>query len=163
MIKDIFIKETKGKGKGVFALRSFKKGEFIFRFKKGKIVKRKDISKLSKEDQEHLNEIIDKDTYEIQRPPERFLNHSCDSNAIAKGRTLFALKLIRKGEEITVDYRINAHDKQKLKCKCGSKNCTGIVILDFFSLSEKLQKKYLLYAPKFIQEEYNKRHKESRN
>jgi hypothetical protein len=35
MITDIVVKETGVKGKGVFALRDFSRGEFIFRRRRG--------------------------------------------------------------------------------------------------------------------------------
>ncbi len=158
MIKDVIVKETKEKGKGVFALKNFKKGEFIFRSRKGKIIKSKDFPKLPPEEQEHINQ-IEKGVFEVQRSPECFINHSCDPNTIFKGKSAYALKSIKKGEEITTDYRISALDEGwKMKCKCGSKNCIGIVEGDFFTLPPILQKKYLSYAPKFIQDEYKKRH-----
>jgi len=158
MIKDVIVKDAGKKGKGVFALRSFKKGEFIFRSKKGRIVHKKDLPKLSKWELRHLNE-IDKDTFEIETAPGCYINHSCDSNAIGKGNGLYALKSIKKGQEITADYRINGLFNNRWKCHCGSKNCTGWVTSNFFTLSEKLQKKYLHYTIKDIREEYYRRHR----
>lgn len=158
MIKDIIVKDAGKKGKGVFALRDFKKGEFIFRGRTGRIVHKKDLPKLYKDDRMHLNE-IDYDTYEVMRVPGKFLNHSCDPNSISKRSSLFAMKRIRKGEEITVDYRINAFDRNKWRCYCGSKNCKDWCVSDFFTISEKLQKRYLPYTIKVIREEYKKRHK----
>lgn len=159
MIEDVIVKDAGKKGKGVFALRNFKKGEFIFRGKKGKVIHKKDIPKLSPEERVHLNE-IDYNTYEMMRAPERFINHSCNPNSIAKGRSAFALRNIRKGEEITADYRISAFDRNRWRCYCGSKNYKGWCISDFFTIPEKLQKKYLPYTIKVIREEYNRRHKE---
>lgn len=157
MIKDIIVKEIKGKGKGVFALRDFKKGEFIFRSRKGKIIKLIDIPKLSKEKENHINQIA-KGVFEVQIPPECYVNHSCNPNTIWKGKSAFAFKSIKNGEELTTDYRISAlNEGWRLKCKCGSKNCNGIISGDFFTLSRKLQKTYLPYAPKFIQKEHKRR------
>jgi len=158
MIKDVIVEDAGKKGKGVFALRNFKKGEFIFHYKKGRIVHRKDFAKLSHDNLDHLNE-VDYDTFEIMRTPEKFINHSCEPNSIVKGRYLFALKAIKKGEEITGDYRINAFAKDRWRCYCGSKSCTGWIVGDFFSLPEKLQKKYLPYTIKVIREEYKRRHR----
>ena len=157
MIKSIYIKQAGKKGNGVFAVKDFKKGELIVKGKKGKIVYTKNVRKLSRDDKIHLNE-LDKDKWEIMRIPECFINHSCDPNAIATGRSYVALKSIKKRQEITVDYRINTYTKQKWKCYCNSKNCTGWVISDFFSMPEKLQKKYLPFTLKFIKKEYKKRH-----
>jgi hypothetical protein len=71
---------------------------------------------------------------------------------------LFALKRIKAGEEITTDYRVNGLFKNRWRCYCGSKNCNGWVVSDFFTLPERLQKKYLPYTPRFIREEYERRH-----
>ncbi len=161
MIKDVIVKKAGKKGKGVFALKNFKKGEFIFRDKKGKIVKRKDVNKLSKDDQKHLNE-VDEEPFEIMQSPGKYINHSCNPNAIPKGRSIYALKPIKRGEEITTDYRVTGLFKNKWKCYCGSKNCKGWVISDFFTLPEKLQKRYLPYTIKVIKEEYKKRLKKTK-
>jgi SET domain-containing protein len=157
MIKEVEVEDTKGKGKGVFAKRNFKKGELIFRYKKGKIVARKDFGKLSEWESDHLDE-LDEDKFEVQPAPACFVNHSCDPNAIAKGRSYFVLKSIKKGEEITVDYRSKGIFKNKWECKCGSKNCKGYVISDFFSLPKQTQKLYLPYTLKIIKQEYKRRH-----
>ncbi|OGI15624.1 hypothetical protein A3K63_04285 [Candidatus Micrarchaeota archaeon RBG_16_49_10] len=157
MIEDIEVKDAKGKGKGVFAKRSFRKGEFIFRYKTGKVVTREGIRKLTKWESNHLDE-LDGDKFEVQPEPACFVNHSCDPNAIMKGRSYFSLKPVRKGEEITVDYRSKGILKNRWECRCGSKNCKGYVISDFFSLPEKTQKLYLPYTLKVIKREYKRRH-----
>lgn len=165
MSKDIEIKATKKKGKGVFALKNFRKGEMIFINLRGKLVNRKDLAKILKSEGDHLNE-IGKTTWEIMNPPGRFVNHSCRPSAASKESSkkkvpYIALRAVKKGEEITVDYRISAHTGNSWKCHCGSKNCKDFVVSDFFSLSKKLQKKYLPYSAKFIQTEYKRWHKSS--
>jgi pyrophosphatase PpaX len=157
MIKDVAVKQTERKGRGVFALRNFRRGELIFRGKKGRIVHKKDLPKLSPDDGMHLNE-MGYDTYEIMRSPERFINHSCDPNSISKGRSVIAIKPIRKGQEITGDYRINAFDGNRWRCHCGSRNCKGWCTSDFFTIPKNLQKRYLPYTIEGIREEYERRH-----
>jgi len=166
MKTDVEIKKTVKKGKGVFALKNFCKGKVIFINKRGKLVKEKNFTKISKIEGDHLNE-IDETTWEIMNPPGRFINHSCNPNAVPKEYSkrkvpYIALKSIREGEEITVDYRINAHTGNTWRCSCGGKSCLGKVTSDFFTLSEILQRKYLFYTSKFIKNEYEKRHKNSR-
>lgn len=162
MRKDVEIKETRKKGIGVFALRNFRRGEVVFTNLRGKLVKDKNLAKILKSEGDHLNE-IDKETWEIMNPLGRFVNHSCDPNTLPKESSkkivpYIALKPIEKGDEITVDYRINAHMGNTWKCYCGSKNCLGKITSDFFTLSEGLQKKYLSYAPAFIQQKYKRCH-----
>lgn len=163
LIADMCVNEAGKKGKGVFALRDFAPGELIFRTRRGPLVKRHEIAALSEEDQRHLDE-IDRDTYQILPPPACYLNHSCDPNAIGKGLSLYAWKPIKKGEEITTDYRIagNPTTTDRWPCSCGSSNCRGFVVRNFFTLSEEAQRRYLPYAPKFIREEYKRRHARGR-
>lgn len=60
----------------------------------------------------------------------RFINHSCDPNTfmrVMKDRVEFyALKNIRKGEELSCDYG-ETHHEGTLPCKCGTKNCRGFI------------------------------------
>ena len=60
--------------------------------------------------------------------PMRFTNHSCRPNArlmIRNGRVEFyALRPIRPGEEITVDYG-ETHHEGRLACRCGAPGCRG--------------------------------------
>jgi uncharacterized protein len=58
------------------------------------------------------------------------INHSCDPNLktrIVSGHIIyFSRWRIRKGEELTVDYKL--HPKAfRLRCRCGSPNCRGTI------------------------------------
>ena len=90
-------------------------------------------------------------------PPGCYLNHSCDPNAMRSGVNVYAWRDIRAGEEITIDYRLNAHDGERWECDCGAATCQGYVIGDFFSLDAERQRAYLPYAPRFIRKEYRRR------
>ena len=60
--------------------------------------------------------------------PMRYTNHSCKPNArlcIRQGRVEFyALRAIKPGEEITVDYG-ETHHEGRLRCACGAPGCRG--------------------------------------
>jgi len=60
----------------------------------------------------------------------RYLNHSCSPNAfirIGYGHVEFyALRDLRKGEEITCDYGDRSHDG-RLRCRCGNVGCRGVL------------------------------------
>src|SRR5207248_6848712 len=73
------------------------------------------------------------------------------------GVKVFAWRALRKGEEITIDYRLNAFSDVRSRCRCGSRNCAGIVQWSFFALDPKRQRRYLPYAPDFIRREYRRR------
>jgi SET domain-containing protein len=156
MIGDIAVRDAGRKGKGVFAVRDFRKGEFIFRRRHGRIVTRSEVRHLSRADRRHLCE-LDRDRSAVLLPPGCFLNHSCEPNAMRSGVKVFAWHPIRRGDEITIDYRLNAYDGKRSSCACGSARCTGTVIGDFFSLDDATQRRYLRFAPAFIRREYNAR------
>jgi SET domain-containing protein len=56
------------------------------------------------------------------------INHSCSPNTyirlINTTVEFYALRAIKKGEELSADYGETQHDK-KLKCGCGAPNCRG--------------------------------------
>lgn len=58
----------------------------------------------------------------------RFINHSCDPNTFTRltdrRAEFYALRNIRFGEELTVDYG-NSHHDGKLPCRCGAACCRG--------------------------------------
>ena len=57
-----------------------------------------------------------------------YINHSCQPNAFMRtlyGHVLFfALRDIRPGEEITIDYEQTLHPDSK-RCLCGAPSCRG--------------------------------------
>ena len=59
-----------------------------------------------------------------------YINHSCSPNSYMKilyGHILFyALRDIRPGEEITIDYESTLHSDQK-RCRCKAHNCRGTI------------------------------------
>lgn len=61
-----------------------------------------------------------------------YINHSCQPNIearILKGHILyFSKRKIRKGEELTVDYRF-AKDVERVLCACGAETCRGTINL----------------------------------
>lgn len=66
----------------------------------------------------------------------RFINHSCDPNCrtekwMVNGEVcvgLFALKDLKKGEEVTFDYNyVRVFGAAAKKCVCGSSNCRGYI------------------------------------
>jgi hypothetical protein len=157
----VVVGEAGVKGKGVFARRDFARrdfarGGFIFRRRHGSVVRNSDIPSLSEEDQRHLCE-LDFETSAVLLPPGCYLNHSCDPNAMRRGVNVYAWRAIQAGEEISIDYRLNAHTGERWTCDCGAANCRGYVISDFFSLDEERQRAYLPSAPPFIRKGYRRR------
>lgn len=58
----------------------------------------------------------------------RYINHSCEPNTFTRltreRAEFYALRRIRAGEELTVDYG-ESHHEGKLPCLCGAKSCGG--------------------------------------
>ena len=78
----------------------------------------------------HLSE-LGFDRFAVLASPGCYLNHSCDPNAMRHGVNVFAWRAIERGEEITIDYRLNAFGSSSWTCECGSENCTGTVVGSF--------------------------------
>jgi len=120
------IRKSEKHGDGLFALKDFKRGESLYSLKKGRIVKHNEIQNLSELEKMHLDK-IGKDEYEIIESPGCYINHSCGPNAEEKDRTGYALKDIKRDEEITIDYDKIAHLEAPFECHCGSKDCREFV------------------------------------
>jgi SET domain-containing protein len=55
-------------------------------------------------------------------------NHSCDPNTAYSGLNLIALRDVRCGEELTIDYGGFANpDAAAFVCSCGAENCRGAI------------------------------------
>ena len=121
-----------GVGKGFFASRPYKKGDFIVEYTGVRIP--------TKEANEHkgryLFEIDENWTVdgEATTNPARYINHSCDPNTeaeIEKGADreghimIYAEQDIAGGEELTLDYGDEYFNEfiRPVGCRCGSKNC----------------------------------------
>jgi hypothetical protein len=150
------VREAGAKGKGVFARRAFARGEFIFRRRHALVVDAAGLAKLSAEDQMHMCE-LGWDRFAVLAPPGCYLNHSCDPNSMRSGVKVFVWKRIAAGEEITIDYRLNAFGDDAWPCDCGTSACTGTVAGSFFAMEPARQELLLPYAPRFIRSEYRRR------
>ena len=128
MRNDKFIEISKSgiEGMGVFASKDIKKGEMVYSFEKGKVVGVTDIQNIPEREKRYLDK-VGEDEFEIIEQPARYVNHSCDPNVVEKERVAYAIKDIKKGEEITIDYDKIAYLEKPFECQCGSKNCRGLV------------------------------------
>ena len=120
------IRKSKRHGKGVFALKDFQKGEKVYSYEKGRIIIPNEIKNLSKREKIYLDK-TEENEYEIVESPGRYINHSCDSNVKERNRTGYAMKNIRRGEEITIDYDKTVYLEEPFKCHCGSEDCRGLI------------------------------------
>ena len=95
--------------------------------------------------------------FAVLAPPGCYLNHSCDPNAMRHGVKVFAWRTIEAGEEITIDYRLNASGGDSWPCRCGTAACTGVVEGSFFAMPDERQRLLLPHAPAFIRREERRR------
>lgn len=86
-----------------------------------------------------------------------FLNHSCNPNIGVRGEITFvAMRNIKAGEELTVDYAMIQDNTDKpMRCNCGAKNCRKIITGKDWRRKD-LQKKYGKYFSAFLREKIQK-------
>lgn len=134
MIAKLFeVKETKNRGKGLFAAVFIPAGTIIcFECKNCKVSSQEEISKLDEPKRSFLLEHAykrDDGNYLIPCGYEIYLNHSCNSNILDSGLGFdIVVRDINIGEEVTYDYRQFYEDSSyELICFCNEENCSKIV------------------------------------
>ena len=110
---------------GLFAIRNFKSGEIIYTHPVGKKVLAVEINLLTAEERDRLEKRGD-GIYELMEPPACYVNHSCEPNAQEKDHIGYALRDIRAGEEITVDYTLSI-EGGPMQCNCGGEACKKVI------------------------------------
>lgn len=138
----IEVRDSSIEGKGLFAKAPFQKGEeFVVatgeepydekvytdeefkKFTEWCIANGKEWDAVSNGDGTHTAAISDREKH-----PGNYGNHSCDPNVKSNDKGgLIALRDIKPGEEITIDYAQFSTRDWSMKCNCGAKNCTGEV------------------------------------
>lgn len=118
------VKKSKIHGLGVFATRDFKKGEIVLKWNPRELTKAQ-VEKLPRAEKRYI--MFSKGKYWLMRPPERFVNHSCDANTYVRNFCDVAKRNIKTGEEITSNYSGFLSPGEQMKCKCKSKNCAKII------------------------------------
>ena len=122
---------------GLSAATNIKKGQKIIQYK-GKKVSLNKVETNSKYDNEkeiylfNLNKRYDLDG-DFKYNTARLINHSCNPNCEVlednKKLWIFAIRDIKKNEELTYDYGFSFDkDYKQYVCKCGSKNCVGYIV-----------------------------------
>ncbi|MCK4670229.1 MAG: SET domain-containing protein [Nanoarchaeota archaeon] len=168
-MKKYIIKKTKTKGKGLYANKNFKKDELVLKvdLSRLKSFTLKQMQKDPKLQSDHCDYIGNR-RFVISYHLYSYMNHSCNPNVYIKHSSMkkmefYAMRNIKKGEELTYDYGANAlegFDKigwESFKCTCGSKKCRKTIYSNFFKLSKKLQKKYFKYLPQSLKRKYRGR------
>jgi hypothetical protein len=147
--RDLEVRETGDRGLGLFVRRAFEPGELIFRRTHTPVGSRADVQLLSPAQREHVCQ-VDDDAFALVSPPGCYANHACDPSAVRHGVAVLALRALDAGDEVALDYRLNALDGDSWPCRCGSPSCTGVVEGSFFALPPERQGELLPHAPAFI-------------
>lgn len=123
---------------GLSASTNIKRGQRIIQYKGKKISHNKaETDPKYDNDKEiylfNLNEQYDLDG-DFKFNTARLINHSCNPNCEVfdynRQLWIFAIKNIKKDEELTYDYgfSFDKTDYKQYPCKCGSSNCVGYIV-----------------------------------
>jgi hypothetical protein len=125
VIHDVEVRPAPSGGLGVFARRAFAPGELVFR-RRHLPITADEVDALPPEQRDHVC-AVGPDRLALVAPPGCYLNHSCGPTAVRHGVAVLALGPIAAGEEVTLDYRVNAAGRAPWTCRCGAPTCTGVV------------------------------------
>ena len=123
-------------GKGVFALRNFRKGDMV--------VAATAVHATSVKDSHTVQ--TNWNSHALMDVPATLINHSCSANVGPKDNDKgcydwYAMKAILKGEEFFSDYESFENEIEGFDCACGTPECRGT--LGGFSVhGEQLLKQY---------------------
>ncbi len=131
------IKKSKIDKNGLYANCNIEKGKKIIEYK-GKIISIKKSEKDPKFNNKkaiylfNINKRFDLDG-DFKFNIARLINHSCEPNCEVFGQGLkvwvYAMKDIKKGEELSYDYGFSYDEDYKdFPCKCRSKKCVGYIL-----------------------------------
>ena len=131
------IKKSRIDNRGLYAALDIKKNTKIIEYK-GKIITVKETETNPKFDNDkaiylfNLNKKYDLDG-DFKYNTARLINHSCDPNCEVDGIGLklwiYAVKDIKKNEELTYDYGFSFDkDYKDFPCRCGAKKCVGFIV-----------------------------------
>ena len=131
------VKKSEIDNYGLYAVKDIKDRTRIIEYK-GKILTKKQVEENSKFDNDkaiylfNINKKYDLDG-DFKYNTARLINHSCDPNCEVYGTGLkvwvYAIRDIKKGEELTYDYGFGFDEDYKdFPCRCRSKNCAGYIV-----------------------------------
>ncbi len=125
------IRESKIHGRGVYALERIPPKHKVIEYT-GERISRRETKRRGAGSITYLFTLDDYWTIDgaVGGSGAEIINHCCDPNLYAwifKGHILYmSRRLIRPGEELTVDYRFS--DKVgKVRCRCGAGACRGTI------------------------------------
>lgn len=138
------IRRSSIQGRGVFATRRIREGRQLIEYRGERISDDEGDRRYPFEDDERhhtfLFRLEDGSVIDagVRGNAAKYINHSCDPNCEAveeDGRIfIYALRDIRKGEELTYDYNYildephSLANKRLYPCHCGARGCRGTIL-----------------------------------
>ena len=140
----VVFKKSPIHGQGGFARAGIRKGKRIIEYV-GKKLTKKEAEKALEDSNCYVFTVNDEFDLDgsVDWNPARFLNHSCNPNCesgVQRNRIwIYALKTIKKGEELTYNYGHGIDDYLDRPCLCGAKNCVGYMVAEeHFKMIQKI-------------------------
>ena len=122
----IIVKDSSIHGRGIFAARDITPGEVILDWSECmETLTELDVERLSADQRKRVSFIDGKCI--LFKPPACWVNHSCDANARGTSGRDVAIRPIKRGEEITVDYVLEKVPDLNFQCNCGFQSCRGLL------------------------------------
>ncbi len=147
------LRETPGKGEGIFATKNFQPGDLV-------MVGR--IEKFVDKNNSHASQ-IGLHTHVMHAGLISKVNHSCEPNCGIRvnetgGHDFVAFKPIKVGDEITFDYAMRNYSVDYFgeQCRCGSTQCRG-KITGWKDLPEQKKQEYQGFIAPYLLEMDNDR------
>lgn len=144
----VVVQSTNDLGWGVYASKTFHKGDIVFTMKALKSYTKR---------QSHTAQ-VDWDKHVTIDLPGRFINHSCDANcgildnAHSGAYDVIALKTIESGEDLSIDYETFEYEISAFEeCGCGAKSCR-LSLGGFKKHGKDLEEKYGLYIANYLKQ-----------
>lgn len=143
--KAYFIKTSEIHGRGLYATRDIAKGERILEYVGEKVTKAESERRgnaLMEHAKVHgggavymfiLNKTHDIDG-NVEWNDARLMNHTCDPNCeaeIIRGHIWYvAIKDIKEGDELSLNYGFALENWEDHPCRCGSPRCAGFIVAE---------------------------------
>ncbi len=151
------VKKSSTQGRGLFAIRPIRPGEIVT-IKGGHLLTRQQLHRhrrvvgqadLQISDDLYLAPLHRREHGRVMM----FLNHSCEPNVGIQGQIVFvAMRAIRPGEELTIDYAMFDSDSTTpMRCNCRRPACRGL-ITDRDWQRPDLQRRYGRYFSWYLQQ-----------
>lgn len=131
-------------GRGVFALRTIRKGTRIIEYQGERISQEEGNRRYGDDDSDRPHVVlftVDDDTVidaAVNGNDARFINHACAPNceAVDDGGRIFieAIRTLRAGDELSYDYKMQHEDhadettRKRYACRCGAPECRSTML-----------------------------------